>query len=299
MALSTRRSGSTNSSRFTCIILSLLLLLLGSLQRHAVLDEHDDEPAAKRRRLPRRSMHPKDHAEKPSQMYKTSTYWTKFITNPNVRIPSSLASDTFRDTFRVPWEMFEVFVRDGLSVRLGQNPNPKKASGRKSLPVELKILGCLRFMAIGCPWDELSDTTGCSAHTVRVFYSTHWTPWMLDTYYADNVRMHTEKEHLDTAAAIYSAAGIPGCVSSMDGVHIAWNNAPHHSRHQYIGACRPKSYVFRTREFFIDSDSSETFRFYVFPNTFLTGGYRIFGISALYEESRGPSASRGAWIHAT
>ena len=54
---------------------------------------------------------------------------------------------------RVPWEMF---VRDAKAARLGQNPNPKKASGRKSLPVQLKILGCLHVMAIGCPWDELS-----------------------------------------------------------------------------------------------------------------------------------------------
>ena len=67
---------------------------------------------------------------------------------------------------------------------------------------------------------------------------------MIDTW----VYPPSTQDEIDASVALYSNAGFPGCISSMDGVHLAWARAPHADRWQFIGT-QPCADVFlRARE---------------------------------------------------
>jgi hypothetical protein len=219
-------------------IVCVLLLLLYA---HDVADVADDchdarRPTKRARRLPPGSMFGAGHPVRRSQAYRNSHYWRSYVDNPDACIPGTYAYRRFRATFRVPYELFSMMVSDAKAARVGLHPNPKKR-GRPAAPMELKVLGCLRRLAIGCPYDQLFADTEVAPGVHRRFFKA-WLPWMLETYYDKNVRMPSTEKELRAAEHVYNLCGLPGCVTSMDGVHVEWNRAPHATRFAFTVECQ-------------------------------------------------------------
>ncbi len=79
-----------------------------------------------------------------------SPWSTRYFTAP-LR-PSSLAFDSFRQKFRVPYPMFNWLVGEAIASAKFPDELIRKR-GRPPAPLNLQIAAALRFIATGCPID--------------------------------------------------------------------------------------------------------------------------------------------------
>ena len=89
-------------------------------------------------------------------------------------------------------------------------------------------------MALGVPFEGVRAESGISRTRMNFFYH-EFTRWMSDAYYSEAVRPPQTIEEVKRAESVYSKLGLPGCVSSMDGVHLAWDNCPSERYNIYKG----------------------------------------------------------------
>jgi hypothetical protein len=92
------------------------------------------------------------------------------------------------------------------------------AAGRESSPIELFVLGSLRILTRNVTLDDLYEQTFISAEVHRCFFS-KFMKWYSIRVFPEVVKMPSF-EDLDYNGAEYSIAGFPGCVCSVDCVHV-------------------------------------------------------------------------------
>jgi hypothetical protein len=92
------------------------------------------------------------------------------------------------------------------------------AAGRESSPIELLVLGSLRILTRNVTLDDLYEQTFISAEVHRCFFK-KFMKWYSTRVFPEVVQMPSLGE-LDYNGAEYSSAGFPGCVCSVDCVHV-------------------------------------------------------------------------------
>ena len=107
-------------------------------------------------------------------------------------------------------------------------------SGPKPHPLGIKLLAVLRAMALGVPIDGVYDVARISTSTISVFFN-DWLEWFHEEYYNHWVRMPSTEEELRSMEQLFAKCGLPGCFSSMDGVHLHGERLPAGNRHDYVG----------------------------------------------------------------
>ena len=79
------------------------------------------------------------------------------------------------------------------------------------------------MLATGMPADCFEDTAGCSKPTVLNF--THkFAEWMETRYYEQVVKWPSNAQELGHFETPFKNIGLPGCIGSVDGVHVASDN---------------------------------------------------------------------------
>jgi hypothetical protein len=92
------------------------------------------------------------------------------------------------------------------------------AAGRESAPIDLLVLGSMRILTRNVTLDDLYEQTFISAEVHRIFLK-NFMHWYSTRVFPEVVKMPTMEE-LDVNGAEYRAAGFPGCVCSVDCVHV-------------------------------------------------------------------------------
>lgn len=185
-------------------------------------------------RLPPRVWYINKHGVKKwSRDPKHSSWWLDYVDNELLGDNASLPTESFRDMFRVPFEMYEEILGDMRADGFRDSEDQSKR-GKRPAPLELKLLGSLRYLAVACPFDGLRGPSGVSGKTQWRFHRT-WIKWFRGKYYDAWVYPPTTDEDINASVDLYTKAGFPGCVSSMDGVHMAWARAPFADRWTYTG----------------------------------------------------------------
>ena len=132
----------------------------------------------------------------------------------------------FRRKFRVPYELFCDIMEEAYASGIWADTRiGKRKRGTPPTPLALKVLASLRVMALGCPMDGVSLESGVSQTSLQRFFHP-FMQFMVDKYFATHVRMPETTRELDLNETVYSCLGLPGCIGSMDGVHLAWDNCP-------------------------------------------------------------------------
>lgn len=133
----------------------------------------------------------------------------------------------FRRKFRVPYELFCDIMDEAHAsgIWADKTSRGKRKRGAPPTPLALKVLAALRVLALGCPVDGVVLESGVSQPVLQRFIH-RFMQFMVDTFYSRHVRMHDSVAEMDVCEAVYSCLGLPGCVGSMDGVHLAWDNCP-------------------------------------------------------------------------
>lgn len=93
------------------------------------------------------------------------------------------------------------------------------AYGKRSSPIELLLLGVLRYLGRGWCFDDLSEQTCINEETHRKFlhvYLLFGSTTMFEKY----VSLPADGAEAQRWAAEYVMAGFPGCIGSMDATHV-------------------------------------------------------------------------------
>jgi len=145
--------------------------------------------------------------------------WYKMYVSNFYLLESSCMQEKFRVRFRLPYPNFRELVEwvsaDPLFDRwCGWKSNNKKAS-----PVELLVLGALRYLGRGWTFDDIEECTAISKEVHRIFFHKFILFGSTELY----CRMVTAPISVDEAfshMAEYKSAGLPGCIGSIDCTHI-------------------------------------------------------------------------------
>eukprot|EP00951_Prasinocladus_malaysianus_P026800 scaffold238804_cov24-Prasinocladus_malaysianus.AAC.1 len=151
--------------------------------------------------------------------------WERFNVPP-CQISSTKAAD-FRQEFRIShsmfWEIYQRCKASGVFPDVNGNVNGTMQGTPTSLA--LKILAALRCLALGTSFDAHSKESGIGKSTLRNFVPRFY-KWFDLEYNAQWLQIPTTEDELEELQRPFAEQGLPGCICSMDGVHIAWDNCP-------------------------------------------------------------------------
>jgi Plant transposon protein len=167
-----------------------------------------------------------------------SLWWKEYLT-PTIRQvyaekPDGRDAAKFRRLFRVPFELFVVLV--GMAREkwwCDWSPTKVDAFGFVVSNLELKLLGALYVLGNGTSLYIVSIQTNLSEEVHRCFFL-FWIANM-SSMKDDFIFMPNDEERFLQVVGEYSARGLPGCVGSVDCVHVAWDKCPSQYMHMYKG----------------------------------------------------------------
>jgi hypothetical protein len=138
----------------------------------------------------------------------------------------------FRKNFRVPATFFDHMVqwfRDNSWVCKDYDK-----FRRPSVPLELKILACFEMLGRGVPAAVPAQLIGCDQKTIQVFF----------LLFCAKVALHLCKEYIKFPSSVadirecvatYADENLPGCMGSIDCVHVPWPKALASVRSWFVG----------------------------------------------------------------
>lgn len=201
--------------------------LVQRLCRRKFLQEDEKEPDRKRVR--------RGWRKRPKPEYETCMFWIDHRVNINCRDPMHLDGKEYRNNYRMPWseaeKIIHIFKKEGwLEV------NPMTATGKKSCPIEIKILGTLYWLGEGCSFRTIRNVAGriLSAQTLRTF-ALNFCRIIATELAPLHIRMPATVEELGIINEAYKRRGFPGACGSMDGVQMFWDACPYRLRVTFTG----------------------------------------------------------------
>lgn len=191
----------------------------------------------------------------------SETTWGRMLREDHAELalPGSAAASLFRRRFRVPFRIF-LMVRltrlfagqwlfvylllpslrcaapscfravcaqivDWVKKRMLGGTFPVDCVGRGGTPVEIKVLGVLRILGRATCFDGITELSGIPKSSMQAFFH-RFTAWFRKDIYPEFVYVPKTREDLAKVETPYALVGLPGCIGSMDVVHIAWCMCP-------------------------------------------------------------------------
>ena len=97
----------------------------------------------------------------------------------------------------------------------------------KSVSPRILLLVSFKRLASGAHWQTIAECAFVSAPVLREFSTQKFAPYFSsDAYYSRHVRYPKIVSSIRATGRAYRAWGFPGCVGSVDVVHMPWDAAP-------------------------------------------------------------------------
>jgi hypothetical protein len=153
-----------------------------------------------------------------------STWGKMLILNRDlISDPTTREGKLFRRRFRVPFLVYCRLVYLSEENRYFEC-NESDSAGHAAVPIEMKVLGCLRALGRGSCFDDIAEASGMSEECARVSFHKFCKNFS-DNQYSTWVKP-PQGERLDSIMHVYQRMGLVGCIGSMDCVHVKWNKCP-------------------------------------------------------------------------
>lgn len=180
---------------------------------------------------------------------KLSLWWLIYIQDP--KPDCAQWSRTFRNRFRLPYESFidllHMIVNDNneesnrkifrrWTGRQQQNgiTNIVAPPGKVASPIELLLLGSLRYLGRGFTFDDLEETTFIGRDVHRSFFHS-FVEFGEKKLFPMFVQLPQSVEALKECEHAYRIAGFPGCIGSTDATHIPLERVAFTIRQAHLG----------------------------------------------------------------
>ena len=151
---------------------------------------------------------------------KTSNWWNDYVIDERGTFSDLSHRDGRLFAYRFSFSL--ISVRELVSKIKEKEENfwKKKydAAGREASPIELLVLGSLRILTRNVTLDDLYEQTYISSEVHRFFFG-KFMHWYSSRVFPEVVKMPTIEE-LSLSSREYSVAGFPGCLCSVDCVHV-------------------------------------------------------------------------------
>ncbi len=144
--------------------------------------------------------------------YKSYVLDSRYSTDPKLH-------NKFRRRFRLPRNQFLELVQLARDSSWFPKRERRNAAGVRGVPLELLILGALRYLGRGWTFDDLAEATNISESTHREFF--HYFirvggKQMFEMW----VKMPTTDNEIADCMHEFEQAGFRGCIGSADATHI-------------------------------------------------------------------------------
>jgi hypothetical protein len=149
-----------------------------------------------------------------------TTAWGIMLSNPDLGDVTTKAGKLFRRRFRVPFPLFELIVVKCKEANVFEI----KSESRVRIPLELKVLMCLRILGRGNCCDEIAELSESFESSVLALFKTFVRNFVVAFY--DVFIVFPTGPALQRVMNVYARAGAPGAVSSMDCTHLYWRQCP-------------------------------------------------------------------------
>ena len=110
-----------------------------------------------------------------------------------------------------------------------------KWNGKKSSPVELLLLGLLRYVGCGWTFDDIKEQTAILCDVHHAFFH-NFIDFGSTTLYSMHVLTPVNLAEAQSNMAEYSEAGFPGCFRASDCTHITTERCEYNLKNNHLGA---------------------------------------------------------------
>jgi hypothetical protein len=170
----------------------------------------------------------------------SESLWAKTLEDrEKLEEPSSREAELFRLRFRVPYPVFLSLVEWTKSWREKSPQNPDgvgtcDVTGNPRIPTDVMVLGVLRILGRGSCLDGIYELSGIHPSTMGPFLH-QWTRKYRQLLYPLHVKMPDSKTEISEVLGAFAAVGFPGCMGSIDVVHVRWDKCPSHKTNLFTG----------------------------------------------------------------
>jgi len=152
--------------------------------------------------------------------------WMSWIRDERIIDPATKEAKRFRRLFRIPFPIFEAIVTSCKSSDYAVFNYAKTDScGEFNVPLEIKILFCLRVLAGGIKINDAAEMTQFMENSTGNDFFSHFNIKFCEMFEHIHIRP-LEGEELLQSMATYARMGLPGAIGSIDAVFEAWNKVP-------------------------------------------------------------------------
>ncbi len=129
-------------------------------------------PKAKLKRAPRGVLGRKDTEDGPLEIIapEDSLWYKAYVRNFLMLEPKSFMAKKFRERFRLPYPNFLEFVVSVSESEFFDRWCSYKPNNKQSSPIELLVLGSLRYLGRGFTFDDIEENTAVSKEVHRTFF---------------------------------------------------------------------------------------------------------------------------------
>jgi hypothetical protein len=131
-----------------------------------------DEPPVKKTRREKCVMARRTEDGEKERIRPTESFWyCYYVDLPQLDDDRYLAK--FRDRFRLPYNEYKQLVQDCKDSELFVRWTRCDACGWQATPIDLLVLGSLRYLGRGWTFDDIEESTAVSKEVHRVFFHQH------------------------------------------------------------------------------------------------------------------------------
>jgi hypothetical protein len=165
-------------------------------------------------------------------------WYALYVKNPMVQNTKFL--NKFRRRFCIPYDKFLELV-DIAKQATDDDGNlyfrrwmSSDATGIPSSPIELLILGSLRYLGRGWYFDDIEEATAISEEVHRCFFHV-FIKFGAEVLYKRWVIAPTTQEEADEHMYEMRKAGFNGSIGSTDATHVLWHRCSYKHRQAHLG----------------------------------------------------------------
>jgi hypothetical protein len=155
---------------------SILSTMFGGGESHAASVEQQGNSTIVKSRRSRCVLGRKDTEDGPLCVItpEESGWYRAYVNNFLLEEPESFMAKKFRNRFRLPYPSYKELLHQIVSDSRFERWCGHKWNGKKLLPVQLLLLGSLRYLGRGWTFDDIEEQTVISVSVHRKFLVSDW-----------------------------------------------------------------------------------------------------------------------------